>query len=52
MGVGERIEDAQAAALMRARSVCIADLRYRTDIGERVRLGELDRLRQLGWFDG
>jgi len=51
MGVGERIEDAQAA-LMRARSVCIADLRYRTDIGERVRLGELDRLRRLGWFDG
>ena len=51
-GTGGRIEDAQAAALARARSVCVADLRYRTDIGERVRLGELNRLRRLGWFDG
>ena len=51
-GAGETIEGAQAAATARAGSVCIADLRYRTDIGERVRLGELDRLRALGWFDG
>ena len=50
-GTGETIEQSQAAALARARSVCIPDLRYRTDIGERVRLGELDRLRALGWFD-
>ena len=51
-GAGPSIERAQAAALARAGSVCIADLRYRTDIGERVRLGELERLRGLGWFDG
>ncbi|MGI4951284.1 MAG: phosphoribosylamine--glycine ligase [Janthinobacterium lividum] len=50
-GAGPSIEASQAAALTRARSVCIPDLRYRTDIGERVRLGELDRLRQMGWFD-
>ena len=50
-GVGGTIEASQTAALARARSVCIANLRYRTDIGERVRLGELDRLRWLGWYD-
>lgn len=49
-GAGADIPAAQAAALVRARSVCIPDLRYRTDIGERVRLGELARLRALGWF--
>ena len=51
-GTGEGIEAAQAAALARARSVCIPDLRYRNDIGERVRLHELERLRALGWFEG
>ncbi len=50
-GTGERIEDAQTAALERARSVCIPDLRYRADIGERVRLRELGQLRGLRWFD-
>ncbi len=50
-GVAEAIEGAQAEALRRARSVCIPDLRYRADIGERVRLGEADRLRSLGWMD-
>ena len=49
-GVGLDIPASQAAALARARSVCIPDLRYRGDIGERVRLGELERLRGLGWF--
>jgi hypothetical protein len=28
----------------------VPNLRYRTDIGERVRLRDLDRLRQLGWL--
>jgi phosphoribosylamine--glycine ligase len=50
-GVGDTIEAAQAGALRRARSVCIPDLRYRADIGERVRLGDADRLRALGWMD-
>ena len=51
-GQGPAIPDAQAAAMVRARSVCIPDLRYRNDIGARVLGGELDRLRRLGWFDG
>ena len=50
-GTGDTIGASQAAALTRARSVCIADLRYRTDIGDRVTAGgELERLRGLGWF--
>ncbi len=50
-GRGDTIEAAQAAAQARARTVCIPDLRYRIDIGERVRLGQLETLRRLGWFD-
>jgi phosphoribosylamine--glycine ligase len=50
-GVGDSIKASQAAALVRARSVCIPDLRYRADIGERVRLGDAERLRELGWMD-
>ncbi len=50
-GMGASIEAAQAAALARARTVCVPDLRYRADIGERVRLGEAARLRALGWLD-
>ena len=49
-GRGGTIAQSQAAALRRARSVCVPDLRYRTDIGERVRTGELDRLAALGWY--
>jgi phosphoribosylamine--glycine ligase len=50
-GTAPTIEGAQAAALVRARSVCIPDLRYRADIGDRVRLQDAARLRALGWFD-
>ena len=50
-GQGDTIPASQTAALARARSVCIPDLRYRTDIGARVQNGELDRLRAMGWFD-
>lgn len=50
-GTGPTIPAAQSAALARARTVCVPDLRYRTDIGARVLGGELDRLRRLGWFD-
>ncbi len=49
-GMGDGIGDAQAAAVARARSVCIPDLRYRGDIGARVQGGELERLRGMGWF--
>ena len=49
-GLGATIEASQAAALGRARTVCVPDLRYRGDIGERVRLGEADRLGALGWM--
>ncbi len=50
-GMGESIAASQAAALARARSICIPDLRYRNDIGERVRLADAARLRALGWMD-
>ena len=50
-GTGDTIEGSQAAAMARARGVCIADLRYRNDIGDRVLRGELDRLRAMGWYD-
>ena len=50
-GVADTIAAAQAAALARARTVCIPDLRYRTDIGERVRLGDWARLQRWGWID-
>ena len=50
-GTGDGIASSQQAALARARSVCIPDLRYRADIGERVRLRDADRLRALGWMD-
>ena len=49
-GTGSTVEAAQAAAQRRAESVCIPDLRYRTDIGERVRHKDLARLQALGWF--
>ena len=49
-GAAPTIEAAQAAALTRARSVCIPDLRYRTDIGDRVRLHDAARLQALGWL--
>jgi phosphoribosylamine--glycine ligase len=50
-GAGESIEESQVAALARAHTVCLPDLRYRSDIGERVRLGQAEQLRRLGWMD-
>lgn len=49
-GAGATVGDACAAAYRVARQVVVPNLRYRTDIGERVRLHDLDRLRQLGWL--
>ena len=50
-GTGGTIPRAKDAALARARTVCIPDLRYRTDIGDRVEGGEAAALRALGWLD-
>ena len=50
-GTGSTIPAAKAAALVRARSVCVPDLRYRGDIGDRVENGDADRLRAWGWLD-
>ena len=49
-GAGETVEAAQHAAAARARNVVAPDLRWRTDIGERFRGGEGERLRRLGWL--
>lgn len=55
LGVGQvnaqpDVETACVAAYRRARQVVVATLRYRTDIGERVRLHDLQRLRRLNWL--
>ena len=49
-GAGETVGQACEAAYRLARQVVLPNLRYRTDIGERVRLHDLERLRQLGWL--
>lgn len=48
-GTGETVQQACDAAYRVARQVVVPNLRYRTDIGERVRLHDLERLRQLGF---
>jgi phosphoribosylamine--glycine ligase len=48
-GIGETVAQACDAAYALARQVVVPNLRYRTDIGERVRLRDLERLSQLGW---
>lgn len=50
-GVGGTIPEAKAAALGRAHQVCIPDLRFRSDIGDRVEQGEAAALRAWGWLD-
>jgi phosphoribosylamine--glycine ligase len=47
-GTGFTVGQACDAAYRRARQVVVPNLRYRTDIGERVRLHDLQKLRQLG----
>ena len=49
-GAGPTVEAAQRAAAARARNVLAPDLRWRTDIGDRFRAGEGERLRRLGWL--
>ena len=47
-GAGATVHDACDAAYRLARQVVVPNLRYRIDIGERVRSHDLERLRQLG----
>ena len=49
-GAGATVKAACASAYYRARQVVVPNLRYRTDIGERVRRQDLARLRQLNWL--
>lgn len=49
-GAGATVEQACEAAYRVARQVVVPNLRYRTDIGERVRQHDLKRLRKLGWL--
>ncbi len=49
-GTGPDVPAAQNAANARAANVIAPELRWRTDIGERYRLGEGDQLRTLGWL--
>jgi len=45
------VPQANAEALRIARQVVVPNLRYRTDIGDRVARSDLARLQALGWFD-
>ena len=50
-GTGSTVDEACRLAYRRAAQVVVPNLRYRTDIGERVRQHDLQRLRELGWLD-
>jgi phosphoribosylamine--glycine ligase len=49
-GVGATVKAANDHALRIARNVVVPNLRYRTDIGERVASRDLHLLRQWGWL--
>ena len=49
-GVGGTVQQANGEALRIARGVVVPNLRYRTDIGERVTRQDLDYLRRWGWL--
>jgi phosphoribosylamine---glycine ligase len=48
---GATLDDARTRALSRARKVIIPNVRYRTDIGERLQRTDRARLVRLGWLD-
>lgn len=50
-GVGDDVASANEAALRIARQVVVPNLRYRSDIGERVSRHDLGALARLGWLD-
>ncbi len=49
-GIGASVPEARAAAYALAGKVVVPNLRYRTDIGERVEAQALGTLRALGWL--
>ena len=49
-GIGDSVQAASDEAYRVARKVVVPNLRYRTDIGERVRRHDLARLTELGWL--
>ena len=49
-GVGDSVQAASDEAYSLARKVVVPNLRYRTDIGERVHRYDLARLKTLGWL--
>jgi phosphoribosylamine--glycine ligase len=49
LGRGETIAAANDVAVGLARKVVVPNLRYRTDIGQRLLCGEWARLQRLGW---
>jgi phosphoribosylamine--glycine ligase len=51
LGRGDAISTANDAAVALARQVLVPNLRYRTDIGERLLAGEWARLQRLGWIE-
>jgi phosphoribosylamine--glycine ligase len=50
-GVGPTVRAANECALRVARAVVVPNLRYRTDIGERVASRDLQLLDQWGWLE-
>ena len=50
-GTGSDIEAAQDAAYRRVRNVVVRNMRYRNDIGERLKRSDLATLRALGYLD-
>ena len=49
-GIGASVQAASEEAYRLARKVVVPNLRYRTDIGERVHQHDLARLAALGWL--
>lgn len=49
-GTGATVRDAQLAAYRRAGRVQTPNLRYRLDIGDKLLAGDLQRLKDWGWF--
>ncbi|MDP3825124.1 MAG: hypothetical protein Q8Q74_01105, partial [Polaromonas sp.] len=50
-GTGPTVAGARDAAYALARQVVLPNLRYRTDIGERVERSDLRRLAEWGWLE-
>jgi phosphoribosylamine--glycine ligase len=49
-GTGGTVAEAQSAAYRRAEQVRTPNLRYRTDIGDKLIAGDLRQLVEWGWL--